>query len=138
MIRRKTDNTMAKRKSTKTNNGRHNTTQKTKDWGKRTPLKTGELRYSGKVRSSLSTNGTRITLVKNPVISHEWEKDRIVMTNEMSMVICETVHYIIVVTKKLCHNNNPTLSSFTTCHWVFNNINTVGATSAAVTTYHLL
>jgi hypothetical protein len=32
------------------------------------------------------TNGTH---VKNPVISHEWEKDRIVMTNEISMVICE-------------------------------------------------
>ena len=46
-----------------------------------------------------------------------------------------TVHYIIVVTKKLCHNHNPTLSSFTTCYWMFNSYNTIGATSAVVTTY---
>jgi hypothetical protein len=40
---------------------------------KRTPLKTrGELRYSRRVSSSCSTSGTRrVTLVTNPVISHD-------------------------------------------------------------------
>jgi hypothetical protein len=44
----------------------------------RTPLKTeGELRCSGRVISSCSNSGTRrVNLVTNPVISHEWGKDR--------------------------------------------------------------
>ena len=37
--RRKTDNTMVKRK--RTNNDLQNTTQKTKDWATQTPQKTG-------------------------------------------------------------------------------------------------
>ena len=51
-------------------------TYKTKDRVTRTPLKTaGELRCSVKLRSSFSTSGTRrVTLVTNPVISHEWGK----------------------------------------------------------------
>ena len=42
------------------------------------PLKTGgELESSGRVGCSCSTNDTRrVNLVTNPVISHEWEKDR--------------------------------------------------------------
>jgi hypothetical protein len=45
--RRRTDNTMAKRKSTRTNNDLQNTTQKTNDRATRTPLKTKvELRCS--------------------------------------------------------------------------------------------
>jgi hypothetical protein len=36
---------------------------------------------SGRVSSSFSTSGTRrVNLVTNPVISHEWEKDREVLT----------------------------------------------------------
>ena len=53
-------------------------THKTKDRVTRTSLKPGgERRCSGRVSSSCSTNGTRrIDLVTNPVISHEWGKDR--------------------------------------------------------------
>jgi len=37
--------------------------------------------YSGRVSSSWSTSGTRrVNLVTNPVISHEWGKDREVFT----------------------------------------------------------
>jgi hypothetical protein len=60
------------------------TTQKTKDWATRTPLKTeGELRFSGRVSSSCSTSDTCcVTFVTNPVISHEWGKDRsVIATN---------------------------------------------------------
>jgi len=48
-------------------------TYKTKDRVTRTPLKTGgELRCSGKVSSSWSTNGTcRVNLVTNPVIRRD-------------------------------------------------------------------
>ena len=46
---------------------------KTKDQVTRTLLKTvGELRFSGRVRSSCSTSGTRrVNLVTNLIISHE-------------------------------------------------------------------
>jgi hypothetical protein len=41
----------------------------------------GELRCSGRESSSCYTSGTRrVNLVKNPVISHEWGKDREVFT----------------------------------------------------------
>ena len=71
---------MDKRKGT--NNDLKNTAQKTKDRTKRTQLKTlGEFRCSGSVSSSYSTSGTRsVTLVTNPLISHEWGKDREVLT----------------------------------------------------------
>ena len=40
-----------------------------------------ELKCSGRVSSSCSTSGTRhVNLVTNPVISHEWGKDREVFT----------------------------------------------------------
>ena len=57
-------------------------THKTKDWVTRTPLKTrSELRCCGRVSSSCSTSDTRrVNLVTNPVISHEWGKDREVFT----------------------------------------------------------
>jgi hypothetical protein len=57
----RTDNIMAKRKgqSKKTNHCRQHTTQKTKDWAPRTPLQ---------------FNGTRVTLVKNPMRSHVYRK----------------------------------------------------------------
>ena len=56
---------------------------KTKDQVTRTPLKTwSELRCFVRVSSSCSTSGTRrVNLVTNPVISHEWGKDREVFTN---------------------------------------------------------
>ena len=46
------------------------------------PTKTGvELMCSGRISSSCFTNGTRrVTLVTNPVISHEWGKEREVFT----------------------------------------------------------
>jgi hypothetical protein len=55
-----------KQRSTK-----HTCTYKTKDRVTRTPLKTGgELRCSGRVGSSCSTNDTRrVNLVTNPVMS---------------------------------------------------------------------
>ena len=55
---------------------------KTNDRDTRTPLQTGgELRCSGRVISSSSTSDTRrVNLVVDPVISHEWGKDRVVFT----------------------------------------------------------
>ena len=60
----------------------HFCTYKTKDRVRRNPLKTGGvLRCSGSVSSSCSTCDTRrVNLVTNPVISHEWGKDREVFT----------------------------------------------------------
>ena len=57
-------------------------THKTKDRVTWTPPKTGgELRCYGRVSSSCSTSDTRrVNLVTNPVISHEWGKDREVFT----------------------------------------------------------
>jgi hypothetical protein len=57
-------------------------TYKTKDRVTRTPPKTGgELRCSWRVSSSCSISGTRRgNPVTNPVISHEWGKDREVFT----------------------------------------------------------
>jgi len=53
-------------------------THKTKDRVTRTQLVNGnEFRCSGRVSSSCSTSGTRrVNLVTNPLISHEWGKDR--------------------------------------------------------------
>ena len=66
VYRRRMDNTMAKRKSTKG----QTTIDETYIYIK---LKTGgELRCSGRVCSSCSTSGTRrVNLVTNPVISRE-------------------------------------------------------------------
>ena len=76
VIRRKTDNTITKRK--RTNNDLQNTTHKTKDRATRIPLITGcERRCSGRLGSYISTSGTsRFTPVPNPDISREWGKDR--------------------------------------------------------------
>jgi hypothetical protein len=70
---------MIKRKRTKY---LQNITQKTKDRAMRSPLKTGsEHRYSERVSSSCSTCDNR--RIVNPLISHEWRKDRkVIMTNE--------------------------------------------------------
>jgi hypothetical protein len=77
VYRRRTDNTVAKRKSTKVQRSTKHT-YKTKDRVTRTLLKTGdELRYSGRVNSSCSTSDTRrVNLVTNPKISQERRKDR--------------------------------------------------------------
>ena len=72
---------MVKRK--RPNNDQQNTTLKTKDWVRRTPLKPGgELGCSRRASSSCSTSGThhRVILFTNPVISHEWGKAREVLT----------------------------------------------------------
>ena len=42
----------------------------------------GELRWFGRVISSCTTSGTRRTIIANPVISHEWGHDRIVITTK--------------------------------------------------------
>ena len=72
---------MAKRKRTK---GQRSTkhTYRTKNRVTRTPQITGgELKCSGVVGSFCSTRGTRhVTLGTNPMISHEWGKDRGVLT----------------------------------------------------------
>ena len=72
------------KKDKRTNNDLQNITQKTKDQATRTTIKTGDGRgCSGRVISSFSTCGIRrVTLVTNPLISHKWGKNRIViMTN---------------------------------------------------------
>ena len=70
--RRRTYNTMTKRKRTEGETTLH---RKLKIKKTTNPTKTGgEIRYSGRVNSSCSTNGTRcVTLVANPMISHEWK-----------------------------------------------------------------
>jgi hypothetical protein len=80
-VYRRTDNTMAKEKVQKNKQPSTKHTYKTKDRVTRTPLKSlGELRCSGRVSSSCSTNGTRcVNLVTNPVISREWGKDQEVL-----------------------------------------------------------
>ena len=76
---------MGKQRSTK-----H--TYKTKDRVTRTPLKTGsELRCPGMVGSSCSTSGTlHVSLVKNPVIYHEWGKGLVYDNWNISVVNCDT------------------------------------------------
>ena len=71
-----------KKKYKRTNNDLQNIHIKLKNRVIRTPLKHGdELRCFGRVNSSCSNSGThRFILVKNPVICHEWEKDRDVLT----------------------------------------------------------
>ena len=67
---------------------------KTKDRVTQAPLKTGsELRCSRRVSSSCSTSGIRrVNLVTNPVITHEWGKDREVFATSGSYPgsICDT------------------------------------------------
>jgi hypothetical protein len=71
-----------KKKCKSTNDDMQNIHIKTKNRVTRKPLKNGnELRCSGRVNSSCSTSGTRrVNVVKNPVLSHECEKDREVLT----------------------------------------------------------
>jgi hypothetical protein len=77
----KTDNTMAKRKRSKEND-LQNTTQKTKDWATRTPLKTGdEHRCSGRLSSSCSTSGIRPVTVKRD-------------TSLLLLISCRTTVYV--------------------------------------------
>jgi len=65
-----------------------NITQKSKDRATRNTLKFGsKLGYFGRVTSSCSTCGTRrVTLVTNLVVSHEWGKNRIVITTRFTCV----------------------------------------------------
>ena len=72
-------------------------THKTKDRVIRTPLKTGgELRCSGRVSSYWSTSDTRrVNLITNPVISHEWGKNREVFTTRYAIycLLCTFIVY---------------------------------------------
>jgi hypothetical protein len=83
VYRRRTDNTMVKRKVQKDKQRSTKHTYKTKDRVTRTPVKTeAEFRCSGRVSSSCSTSDTRrVNLVINPAISREWGKDREVFTS---------------------------------------------------------
>ena len=65
------------KKDKRTNNDLQNNTQKTKDQATQTPIRMGdELRYSRRVSSGIC----QVTLVTNPVISHQRGKDREVVT----------------------------------------------------------
>ena len=77
IIRRRTNNTLVKRKKdNRTNINLQNTAQKSKDQTTRTPLKTGsELRCSGRVSTS---DNHCVTLVTNLMINCEWGQDRVV------------------------------------------------------------
>ena len=57
-----------------------NTLHRKLEWPRRTPKNTGWTTCSGMVSSSCSTSDIRLVpLVTNPVISHEWVKDWIVI-----------------------------------------------------------
>ena len=73
---------MTKRKKTKVQKWSTKHTHKIKDRVTQTPQKTGgELSCSRRVSSFCSTGGIRcVNLVTNPVISHEWGKNREVFT----------------------------------------------------------
>jgi hypothetical protein len=73
VYRRRTDNTMAKRKSTKGQTTIYKTYTQIQRSSNTNPTKNGgELRCFGRVSSSCSTSGTRrVNLVTNPVISRE-------------------------------------------------------------------
>jgi hypothetical protein len=77
------------KKDKRTNTYLQDTIQKTKDRITRTPLKTGgELMCSRMVGSSYSTSDTcRFTLVKSPVLSHEWGMDREVPFFDLQILI---------------------------------------------------
>ena len=71
-------------------------THKTKDRVTRTPLKTGgELRCSWRVSNSCSTS---VNLVTNPVISHEWGKDRDVLTTSGTYPWSSVIRYRYSIT----------------------------------------
>jgi hypothetical protein len=82
------------KKDKRTNTYLQDTIQKTKDRITRTPLKTGgELMCSRMVGSSYSTSDTcRFTLVKSPVLSHEWGMDREVHTTSDIQVFGDMMH----------------------------------------------
>ena len=84
---------MGKGKKGKGTNNDLQNIHKTEDQVTRTTLKTGsKLRCSGRVSSSCATPGILcVTLVKLPVVSHEWGNDREVLTKKrsISMVICD-------------------------------------------------
>ena len=84
---RRADNTMTKRKRTK--NYLQSITLKTKYRATRTPLK---LMCSGRIISSFCTCGTGcVTLVTILVISHQWGKDRIIITTN-GTYLCHLWH----------------------------------------------
>jgi hypothetical protein len=76
--RRRTDNTMARTKSSKGQTTIYKAYTKNKKSSNTNPTKNAG--YSGRVSSSCSTSGTRrVNLVTHQVISHKWENDRKVL-----------------------------------------------------------
>ena len=106
VYRRRTENTMAKRKNTKGQTTIYNKYTQAKDRVTRTSLKTGgELRGSVKVGSSCSTGDAhRVNLVANPVISHQRGKDREVLTTSGT--------YPWSFVTQIFHNGQPSSSVF--------------------------
>jgi hypothetical protein len=88
----------------------------------------GEFTCYGKVRSSCSTSRTRrVTIVTNPVISHEWGKTKIVIVRARIMKLNATFNNISVIssqsvllmeeTEVLGENHRPAAS-----HWQLDHI----------------
>ena len=81
--RKRTDNTMTKRKETKGQTTIYKTIHGNKTVEKWPPQKTGDgFRCFWRISSSCITSGTRrVSLVANPVISIEWGEDREMLTS---------------------------------------------------------
>ena len=92
-------------------------THKTKDRVTRTPLKTGgELRCFGRVSSSYYiSDSRRVNLVTNPLISHEWRKDREVLTTSGTYIRGHLRHIYSIAINQVMYilaKRNPWFSSF--------------------------
>ena len=111
---------MAKEKKTDNDHTKH--THKATNWLTRTPLKVGgELRCSGRMSSSCCTSDTRhVNLVTNPVISHEWGKDRKVFSFELK---CNYQHHrnLYPIDRMILFNKVFIEKEFGKTCWYFNN-----------------
>jgi hypothetical protein len=89
---------MAKRKMTKEQTTICKTLHRKLKIATRTPLKTWvELMCSGRVGSSCSTSGTRsVTLVTNPVISHERGKDWVLLMTGFSTLQIKQIYMYVL------------------------------------------
>jgi hypothetical protein len=85
-------------------------TYRSKDLVTRTPLKTGgELRCSGRVSTFCSTSDTcRVNLATNPMIRHEWGKDR--EKEMMSIFPLWTFHSYVATFQQHLHMEYASLS----------------------------
>jgi len=106
---------MTQKKDKRTNNDLQNTTHKTKDEAIRTLLKPGS---TLRVGSSCFTCGThRVTLVRNPVISHEWGNYRIVITTTEHILSHLWHRYSVTVNEETDHPWLLITNIFTRNYW---------------------